>query len=228
MPIGGGAGRCPAVASMHGRWWQFGAEAMIDGSVGGWAGWAELSASHQRPVWTSRWPWRMTSEFRRIWTLCCVNLASNPLSQNWLMECGALSFRDGNTWARCASRGRSGMSTLAVCVDLMIVLLGSRTCGPLVLGSLLTHGLVAWRKWPVQPERAHAVSWDGWEDELEELGRLFSLTLEFNPLACRSVLRMTHSLFTCEPPMLLSRVAACLWPAAGLVQVLLLWLLATF
>jgi hypothetical protein len=129
---------------------------------------AGLSTSCQRPVCASRWPWRMTSKFRRIWTLCWVNLASNPLSQNWLMESRALLFKDGKTWARRASRGRSGMSSSAVCVDLIIVPSESRTCSPFVVGTLLTHGLVALRKWPVQPESAHAVSWDGWEDELVE------------------------------------------------------------
>jgi hypothetical protein len=44
-----------------------------------------------------------------------------------------------------------------VCVDRMVVPFGRRTGMPLLVGILLTHGLLTQRKWHVHPELAMAV-----------------------------------------------------------------------
>jgi hypothetical protein len=83
---------------------------------------------------------------RMMRTVLELKRASNPRSQNWLMERRALLERSGKRWACQAASGRVGKSSKAVWVDVMIHPLGSRTLMPEVVAFFPTHGLSVFKK----------------------------------------------------------------------------------
>ena len=65
-----------------------------------------------------------------IMSLCLVNMALYPLSQNCAMDNRALFLMSGNKWQRRAASGMCGMSRRAVCVASIDMLLGNLTVTP--------------------------------------------------------------------------------------------------
>ena len=60
------------------------------------------------------------------------------------MERSDPEARVGNTRACLAASGSSGILSSAVCVDVIVALLGRRTCMPFVVGWTFTMGMSTW------------------------------------------------------------------------------------
>ena len=56
-----------------------------------------------------------------------------------------------------AASGKFGMLKRAMCVDRTVLPSGSCTESPLLVGTMLVHGLLTRRKWLLHPESAYAV-----------------------------------------------------------------------
>lgn len=57
-------------------------------------------------------------------TFCLSKIAVHPASQSFGMEIRDVPFKAGNRWLSRAAMGSSGMLSLAVCVDCMVLLSG--------------------------------------------------------------------------------------------------------
>ncbi len=80
----------------------------------------------QSPVMGHRVPCSMT-----LWdclslmvTFCLSKMAMQPASQSFGIEMRDVPFKAGNRWLSRAAVGSSGMLSLAVCVDCMVLLSG--------------------------------------------------------------------------------------------------------
>lgn len=86
---------------------------------------------HHSCVMAERVPVRMVSPLGRwMETVESENVAVQPWSQRTPTEMREPEARVGKMWACRAERGRPGMASLAVCVEVMVLPLGRRTVMP--------------------------------------------------------------------------------------------------
>ena len=84
--------------------------------------------------------------------LILVKITVHPTLHMVTMERREWEARLGMMWASCAPAGRSGRSTVQLCIDCTLSPFGRRAMRGTVAGTMLVAGASVVRKWLVAPE----------------------------------------------------------------------------
>ena len=74
-----------------------------------------------------------------MYSLSLVNVAVHPLSHSCPMDTSDPDAKDGKMCTFFALGGKFGMSSWAVCVDVIVALLGRRTLIPCLVGRMFVR-----------------------------------------------------------------------------------------